>query len=288
LGIHSYADDVVYRYEGDVLAYDASAGWIPSVCQYPCRERLENGRFVLSWAHAADHVQYLYRVTVPPETPPPSLWVEWHFRSNHPLGPIFTSCDGRFMVDYRNVQQIVNMYGDAVISFSGDDYVLGLDIEEFHTYRLESPDGLAFRMAVDGLGFLESPDDAHDSGYVNLLFSGFGGCNSDQFPNMINEWDFIRFGTLSDGEHVIASDPAEGYLDARLGPIDRLMVTYNAANYVYIDDVTVESTRGITPAVTATKTIWTWSGSPLSSRFVAVTAGVMPRVDSTVTSSMYT
>ncbi len=42
------ADDLVYRYEGDVAPYDESAGWILSnPCDPPCIELPEKDRFVL-------------------------------------------------------------------------------------------------------------------------------------------------------------------------------------------------------------------------------------------------
>ena len=41
------ADEPLYRYEGDVLPYDKSAGWIfGSYCEPPCSESIENGRFM--------------------------------------------------------------------------------------------------------------------------------------------------------------------------------------------------------------------------------------------------
>lgn len=40
----------------------------------------------------------------------------------------------------------VLMYGDAAISYSGDDAVTGMDIDEFHTYRFESLDGVNYHL----------------------------------------------------------------------------------------------------------------------------------------------
>jgi len=139
------------------------------------------------------------------------------------------------------------MYGDAAISFSGDDIVEGLDIEEFHTYRFESLDGINYWIAVDGLIFIVNADNSPTGGH-KLQFSGRGGCLGDEIPNMKNEWDFVRYGTISYGERVIATDPPAGYLDPGVySGLDRFTVTFDSANYVYIDDITVEVTGGTAP-----------------------------------------
>lgn len=124
------ADEVLYRYEGDVVPYDPSAGWTSgNPCEPPCYESIEDGHLVLRFPYAGDSTGYTYSIAREPETtPPPTLWVEWRFRSNHPLGPYFTSCDASFTVDYRNVLEYLQMYGDAVLSPGLDDFVLGLDI----------------------------------------------------------------------------------------------------------------------------------------------------------------
>ncbi len=62
-------DDVLYRYEGDVLPYDPSAGWMDGLCENPCSESLENGHFVLRWPYAGDRASYTYIIANEP-TPP--------------------------------------------------------------------------------------------------------------------------------------------------------------------------------------------------------------------------
>ena len=187
-----------------------------------------------------------------PEVPPPTLWVEWRLHSNHPKSPYFYICDARVAVYYRDIFEVLYMYGDAAISQSGDDFLSGLDIDEFHTYRFESLDGHNFWFSVDGLVFTSGYDD-EGTGVNFLQFGGSGGCIGDQIPDMVNEWDFVRYGTISYGEQIIASDPPGGYVDARqYVPLDRFTVTFDSPNYVYLDEVTVEVTGGVAPGVIQT------------------------------------
>ncbi len=50
------ADEPLYRYEGNVLPYDPSAGWLNGLCEDPCSESLEDGHFVLRWPFTGDLV----------------------------------------------------------------------------------------------------------------------------------------------------------------------------------------------------------------------------------------
>jgi hypothetical protein len=145
----------------------------------------------------------------------------------------------------------IDMYGDTAISREGGDLVTGLAIDEFHTYRFESVDGNTFWFSVDGLViFVDTDNDGLVSSFLDL--AGHGGCIGS--PNNIkNEWDFVRLGTISFGERILASDPPSGYLDpAVYSSLDRFTVTFDSANYVYIDDITVEVTGGIAPQVIQT------------------------------------
>jgi hypothetical protein len=248
------ADEVLYQYEGDVLPYDESAGWSnANPCEAPCSEALEGGHFVLQWPEPNDLANYYYLIAEPREEPPTSLWVEWRFRSNHPMPPHSYTCDATFTAHYADVIETICMYGDAAVSFSGDDVITGLDIDEFHTYRFESYDGVDYTFAVDGPVFTGGTDD-QGNGYHSLSFSGRGGCPDDWIPDMVNEWDFIRFGTLSEGERIMAADPPAGYLDPEQYPeVDRFTVTFDSPAYVYVDDITIEVTGGVTPAVIQTR-----------------------------------
>jgi len=147
----------------------------------------------------------------------------------------------------------VNMYGDAAISYSGNDVVSGLDINEFHTYRFERVDGLSYRIAVDGLVFMVNSEDGPDE-YHYLQLYGHGDCISDNIPNQKHEWDFVRYGTISFGEQIVSTNPPSGFLDpGTYSDLDRFTVTFDSANYVYIDDITVQVTGGTAPVVTQTR-----------------------------------
>ena len=63
----------------------------------------------------------------------------------------------------------------------------------------------------------------------------------------------MRFGTLDSGELIVATDPPEELFLQVHGLIDRFTVTFDAANYVYLDEITVESTIGAAPTVIATR-----------------------------------
>lgn len=236
----SEADDLLYRYEGDVLPYDPSAGWLNGLCEDPCSESLRDGHLVLEWWRATDLVNYHHWIARPPDLPPRSLWVEWRFRSNHPIGPYFYTCDGNFSVKYGGAQEVVFMYGNAALSFSAGQTVLGLALDEFHTFRFESLDGIHYHVSVDGKVFITDSEN-RPNGYHSLQFGGDGGCGGDEIPNMRNEWDFVRYGTISSGEHIVASDPPAGFLDSRVYPtLDRFTVTFDSPNYVYVYEIAVE------------------------------------------------
>ena len=69
----------------------------------------------------------------------------------------------------------------------------------------------------------------------------------------VNEWDYIRWGTIVDGEPIVSSDPPGGFLDPdRYAGIDRLTVTFDQPNFVYLDDITVDVSAGDIPIVTKT------------------------------------
>ncbi len=247
------ADEVLYRYEGDVLLSELPDDWPGNPCDEECTAFIEDGHFVLFWAEPGDRAGYLHWINQRPDPPPPSLWVEWRFRSNHPFGWILLSCDGVFKVQYDRTNDLVHMYGDAAISESGGRVVSGLNIDEFHTYRFESLDGMYSRVAVDGLVFMVDWDN-NSTGSSGVQLIGHGGCNGDNIPNKKQEWDYVRYGTISLGERIIASDPPGGYLDPGVySNLDRFTVTFESANYVYIDDVTVEVSGGIAPQVIQTR-----------------------------------
>jgi hypothetical protein len=247
------ADETLYRYEGEVVPYDESAGWlIADPCEGPCAESLQDGHFVLTWIDVGDVANYHLWIAHGDDTPPPSLWVEWRFRSDQPFGGIFYTCDASFTINYGGMNELLWMFGNAVFSFSGNDFVTGLDIDEFHTYRYESLDGINYRISVDGLVFIVDADnDPLGTHYLQL--GGVAACEPTPFTT-VNEWDFVRYGTVSFGERIIASDPPSGYLDPGVyADLDRFAVTFDSANCVYIDDITVAVTGGVAPEVIQTR-----------------------------------
>ena len=252
-GQQAQADEVLYAYEGDVLPHDESAGWWPGLCEDPCSESVEDGHFVLHWVEPGGSATYTYNISNSQGEPPlpPTLWVEWRFRSNHPLGPYINGCDGRFAVRYDRILDLLNMDGDAAISFEGGDVVYPLEIDEFHTYRFESLDGIHYQFSVDGLVFVKGFQ-YKTPGSAYLQMGGGGGCAASP-SNIVNRWDFVRYGTIGKGEVIVATDPPEGLLNPNEYPDrDSFTVTFDQPNYVYIDDITVQVTGGDTPVVIQT------------------------------------
>jgi len=241
----AFADGLLHRYEGDVLPYAPGAGWVINrLCQGGCSESLQDGHLVVTYVDQVVAGAFLYnyhhRIALIGEPQPPTLWVEWGFRSEQPLPPFSYTCDGSIAVQYAQWFDVAYLFGDAVVSRSGGQVVGGLDMNEFHTYRFESLDGVHYRMSVDGFVFRESQDDqAISSAFVQ--FGGDGGCGPEYFPT-INEWDFVRYGTVDYGERIVSSDPPGGILNAETYPaLDRFTVTFDQPNYLYIDDITVEN-----------------------------------------------
>lgn len=238
------ADEILYRYEGDVLPSEEGTGWeVFNPCEGPCSEQIVDGKFVLTWDVPNDSVNYSHRIATPESPPPPeTLWVEWQFRSNHPIGPIFFTCDGSIGVQYQDIVETIRMYGDVFLSSAADFFEDGLSISSFHTGRFESRDGLNFRFSVDGNNFYEDKGN-QGNGFHSIQMRGFGAC--EDFNNTVNEWDYVRYGTISDGEEVASVSPVPGFVEG----LDRFEVTFDAPGYVYIDEIVVESSSGTPPEV---------------------------------------
>jgi len=247
------SDDTLYRYEGNVFPYDASEGWLVfNSCDLPCSESLDQGHFKLSWPQAADTANYHRWITLSPAPPLPSLWVEWRFRSNHPAGQFFFNCDAELFLRYKSVSDGLNMYSNRAYSQDGN-FAINLPGTQFYTYRFESLDGMNYRFSANGDVFVVRTMNGNPgSNYIQLV--GRGGCGSDQIPDMVNEWDFVRYGTIGSGEQVVSTTPVSG----ALGPsgytsFTSFLVTFDQPNYVYVDDISVSVTGGIAPVVTATR-----------------------------------
>ncbi len=248
-----HADELLYRYEGDVTPDDASAGWtIFNPCEGACSTSLQDGHFVLTWQDGGDNVNYHMRISTDAGVPPPpeTFWVEWNFRSDQVFNPVNRFSDGTFKVRYIKLFDLIEMFGNAVFSFEGGDFVLGLDTSEFHTYRFESFDGLNYTYYVDGQEIFSSIGQGSEPLGV---FLQFGGCACVD-GNAVNEWDFVRYGTIGDGEAIVASDPPSGVINSNQFPdLDRFTITFDQPGYVFIDDVTVSTTGGGVPVVLQTR-----------------------------------
>jgi hypothetical protein len=179
--------------------------------------------------------------------------VEWQFRSNHPVSNDFF-CDAEFVVSYQDINDKTFMYGDRALPGGEGTMSVPLEIEEFHTYRFESLNGQHYWISVDGLVFVEVCVNSGPLVFHLIQFASHGGCLLDWIPNKKDEWDMIRYGTISYGERVIGAEPPMGYVHPAWQPgFDRFTVVYDAPNYAYLDDIVIEVTGGDTPVVIATK-----------------------------------
>jgi len=67
----TWADEVLHRYEGEVMPGDPSAGWfVDDLCDGGCVEFPEDGHFVFFWAQAGDDARYGRWIARAPEAPP--------------------------------------------------------------------------------------------------------------------------------------------------------------------------------------------------------------------------
>ena len=247
------ADGLMYRYEGDVHLLDPSTGWNAfDPCELPCTEQVLDGYFRLFWSTVGDGanntLRYGQQLGIPD-----SLWVEWRFRSNHPFQGNFDLCDGLAVVQFRNITDAMSIYGDTVFAAGGPGYP-GLQLGEFHIFRFESVNGFDYSLAVDGVVFSSRRVTVPYNGIGYLQIMGLNDCGGDFIPNTYNDWDFVRFGPIEFGESITSANPPSGFLDPDNGAgLDRFQVTFDAPSYVYIRDITVETTGGIAPKVIATR-----------------------------------
>jgi hypothetical protein len=160
-----------------------------------------------------------------------------------PLNPNHYGNNGRFHIGFGGIGDSVFPDGDAVVAFGARGYVLGLALNEFHTYRYENHDRQHYCFWVNGKEILCGlrPDEWPDNGYDRIQFGGGPG-GPPWSSDSAMEWDYIRFGTVGFGEQVIATDPPMGMLAGRThGALDRFAVTFDAPNFVYLDQITVET-----------------------------------------------
>ncbi|UCE58127.1 MAG: hypothetical protein JSU63_11840 [Phycisphaerales bacterium] len=142
------------------------------------------------------------------------------------------------------------MYGDVAISWDGGTVIDGLDTGEFHTYRYETLDGENYTFSVDGLVFDVDFDDQHHDGGNYIQLGGLGAGGMVPTPNIKNEWDYVRFGTIDYGEQIVSTDPPQGYLDPNeYFTLTRFTITFNSPNFIHLDDISVGVTGGTAPEI---------------------------------------
>ena len=152
------------------------------------------------------------------------------------------SSDGAFVVDYRGVSDLINMYGDSIISHDEGTLVAGLELNRFRTFRFETVSEQTYCFWFDGLLFFCDQHTNAKTGIDYIQMFGRGGVDANQEPGpIVNRWDYVRYGRVTTGETIVASDPPSGVLNADLHPdLDHFTVTFDQPNYVYVADVTVE------------------------------------------------
>jgi IPTL-CTERM motif len=246
------ADELLFEYTGDVLPY-AGGGGFPDVnfCENPefCSETFVDGHLVVQWfGQHSDFITYVHRIPDSPE----SLWVEWRFRSNTVVSPFGGGCNGQAKVQFREIIDRVSLEGDLVEGGGGGQVISGLPLDEFYTVRFESRNGLDYEWTVDGRVLRTATG---NGGLADLIgFGGFGCVTRDPAIPLRDEWDFVRYGTISDGEVIMSSNPPAGDVDVNTYPnLDRFTVTFNTPGFVQIDDIIVTVADASDPPIV----LWT-------------------------------
>jgi len=256
------ADEIAFTYEADTWPW--LAGFlIAHECldQFDCVDSLEDGHYVLNLDPGLQSGIYNYHRTITPTggTPPDTLWVEWRFRSNYSYldSDGFVLDDARVVTQYDQTVVSVStwMWGDAAFDASVCCSVTGMAMGEFHSYRFEIADGLSSRRWADGELLEATSACCSGNGGTFIQFGGVGGGGGGPYFGLTDEWDFVRYGLITFGEVVIASDPPSGYIDPRqdrpvgmpqtLQGLDRFTVTFNEPNGLHVGNITVESTAPV-------------------------------------------
>ena len=85
---HACADELLHRYECNKHPSDPSTGWMasePNTCESPCTSSVQNGHFRFFWPTPGGRGRYYHQLAPSADEVPQKLWIEWSFRSNHPL-----------------------------------------------------------------------------------------------------------------------------------------------------------------------------------------------------------
>jgi len=246
------ADGLSFTYDGDSIPGEPASGLqIDDPCEPPnCSLHLDNGRLVLEWGVMGDEAFFSDAIASQTQ-PPPTLWLEWRFRSNQPRPPTSISCDAKVNIVYDTISERVYMFQD--IAFSGTSGFPVALSPEFHTFRFEGFDGINYTVAVDGVVFKEWMDGGPHFSSV-FSFGGDGGCGDFRPDPVRNEWDFVRWGAIGTGEQLVSADPPAGNLTpAQANQLSSIILTFDQPAYLYIDDITVTTTGGTPPTVMGTR-----------------------------------
>ncbi|MBI1825643.1 MAG: thrombospondin type 3 repeat-containing protein [Planctomycetes bacterium] len=246
------ADELAHGYEFDALPEDTGF-LVFQPCDSPCSEAIENGHLVNRWSGCCQFVNYFRAMYDPPEsTPPPPFWLEWRFRTNDRYVN-FGFGGGGIAIYHRYTFEVIYLYADAAVSQSGNSELLGLALGEFRTYRFEKPDESHFCYYIDGRLFYCLQNQETDEG---ASFQILGDAGRHPIPSLpgVNEWDYVRFGQITTGEAIVASDPPAGSVESAQHPnLDSFTVTFDQPNYVHVDEVSVQVSSGVAPQVIKTR-----------------------------------
>jgi len=245
-----FADEIIYQYEGDVMPYEAPGNWGHSRCDEACSESLDAGRYVTVF-NVGNGASYNH--TYFPGLPWPSnVWAEVGHRTDHAFPGGDPGCNVFLSIGYAHSATWVGLFSNRAINDSGNFFLASLPMDEFHAVRFESPDEYHFAYSANGKNFWNSYGEKQTGTFFFQLI-GLGGCGLAYLP-ATNEWDYFRYGTLSYGEDVIASEPTMGHINARaVGPLTRFTVAFDEPNFIFVNQISVEASAGSTPAVQWTR-----------------------------------
>jgi hypothetical protein len=252
---------VTFAYEADVWPWQGGF-LIADTCYagnppYSCVDSLQDGHYVANVSPGQGLGSYNYHrwITMPGGTAPPTLWVEWRFRSNYSIAQSngWWLDDARVRTTYDQVVASVStwMWGDAALDAGEANLVTGMAMGEFHTFRFEVRDGQSSLRWADGKLLMATPPCCVGDGTTYIQFGGNGGGGGGPYPDLTDFWDYVRYGAITYGEVVIGSSPPNGYVDPREDRasnvntpegLTRFTVTFDQPNGLNVSNITVQST----------------------------------------------
>lgn len=246
------ADGLLFSYDGNTLPGEPASGLqVDNPCEPDCSLSLADGYLVLEWGEMGERTSFSNTIAALPDSPPSSLWVEWRSRSNQPQSSSSIACDADVFVVYNAIVDAVLMFQNVAFDNSGDQSVPLTP--GFHTYRFESPDGINYTLAIDGIVFKANARPGKPFNSV-VAFGGSGSCSGFRPQPVRNEWDFVRHGTLGNGEQLVNAVPPSGSLTpAQANQLSSVVLTFDQPAHLYVDEIAVTTTGGTPPTVLATR-----------------------------------